>query len=361
VFWIIAGAVLFAGLLVALFPLLRGKSFLQPLALALVFALPASGLWLYKTIGTPAGIDIVGTPQAAGEADSHSMGGGEMETMIAGLRERLAANPEDLDGWMLLARSLRSTQQHAAAAEALEQAHQLAPGNPIVMIELAEGWIFLTPDGRIPDRSMDLLERAVEIQPDAQKGLWLLGMGHAQRGDDAFAISYWQSLMDLLQPGSNIAATVQAQITEAQARLGMTPDTPPTAVAASGADDTIAEDADGWTGTRLVITAADGARAALAQGAVLYVVIRSAGPAMGPPLGVRRVANPSFPLEINVTDGDSMMQERLISSETEVQFQVRVSLTGSPAAQAGDWQSASETVELATATLVVLNIDQQVE
>jgi hypothetical protein len=38
-----------------------------------------------------------------------------------------------------------------------------------------------------------------------------------------------------------------------------------------------------------------------------------------------------------------------------------VSLTGSPTAQAGDWQSASETVELAGAALVVLNIDKQVE
>ncbi|MEJ2402324.1 MAG: tetratricopeptide repeat protein [Xanthomonadales bacterium] len=360
-FWFIAAAVLFAGLFVALFPMLRGKSFLQPLALALVFALPAAGLYLYKTVGTPAGIGIVGTPQVAGQAAPHTVGGGEMEAMIAGLQERLAANPEDLDGWMLLARSLRSTQQHAAAAEALERAFSLAPDNPIVMIELAESWVFLSPDGRIPDRSMDLLERAVEIQPGAQKGLWLLGMGHAQRGDDAFAISYWQSLMEQLEPGSNVAATVQRQIADAQARLGMTPDAQPAAMPEPVAGEPAAQDSAGWAGTRLVITAADGARAALAQGAVLYVVIRTAGPAMGPPLGVRRVANPTFPLELTVTDEDSMLKERLISSETEVQFQARVSLTGSPTAQAGDWQSASETVERANASLVVLNIDQQLE
>ena len=360
-FWFIAAAALFVGLLIALFPLFRGKSFLQPLALALVFALPAGGLWLYNTVGTPAGIDVVGTPAVAGQADPHQVSGGEMDAMIAGLRERLAANPEDLDGWMLLARSLRSTQQHAAATEALENAHRLAPDNPIVMIELAESWIFQTMDGRIPDRSMDMLERALEIQPDAQKGLWLLGMGHAQRGDDAFAISYWQTLMESLQPGSNVAATVQAQIEEAQARMGMMPGTLPAATDQLEATGQAGDDSDGWSGTRLVITAAEGAQAALAQGAVLYVVIRSAGPAMGPPLGVRRINNPVFPLEITVTDQDSMMQERLISSETDVQFQARISLTGSPAAQAGDWQSASETVDLANASLVVLGIDQQVE
>ena len=360
-FWFIATAGLFAGLLIALFPLLRGKSFLQPLALALVFALPAAGLWFYKTVGTPAGIDVVGTPAVAGQADPHSMSGGEMDAMIAGLRERLAADPEALDGWMLLARSLRSTQQHAAATEALENAHRLAPENPVVMIELAESWIFQTPDGRIPDRSMAMLERALEIQPDAQKGLWLLGMGHAQRGDDAFAISYWQTLMDSLQPGSSIAATVQSQIDEAQARMGMTPGTPPLAMTEPEAAQPTGDADDGWAGTRLVVTAAEGAQAALDQGAVLYVVIRSAGPAMGPPLGVRRIADATFPLEITVTDQDSMMQERLISSETNVQFQARVSLTGSPAAQPGDWQSDSTTVDLANTSLVVLSIDQQLE
>jgi len=365
VFWTIAAAALIAGLLISLFPLLRGKTLLQPLALALVFALPASGLWLYKTIGAPAGIAVVGTPQAVAGADPHNVGGGEIESMVAGLRERLAQNPADLDGWMLLARTLRTTQQHAAAAEALENAHRLAPENPIVMIELAEGWVYLTPDGRIPDRSMAMLERAVELQPDAQKGLWLLGMGHAQRGDDAFAISYWQSLLDLLEPGSGVASTVQQQLAEAQARMGMTPGMTPgmPAPAAEPVDDGSAGAAGdaAAAGTRVVLTASEGARAVLAQGGVLYVIIRDAAVPMGPPLGVRRVANATFPLELMLTDGDSMMQERPISSATSIQLQARVSQTGSPAAQPGDWQSAAETADPSAASLVVLSVDQQVE
>ena len=360
-FWTIAAAVLIAGLLITLFPPLRGKTLLQPLALALVFALPAAGLWLYKTYGTPAGLDVVGTPQAVAGGDPHTMGGGEMEAMVAGLRERLAQNPADLDGWMLLARTLRTTQQHAAAAEALENAHRLAPENPIVMIELAEGWVYLTPDGRIPERSMTMLERAVELQPDAQKGLWLLGMGHAQRGDDAFAISYWQSLLDLLEPGSDVASTVQQQLAEAQARMGMMPGmaapaAEPVEDGSAGGDGNAAA-----TGTRVVLTASEGARSVLAQGGVLYVIIRDAAVPMGPPLGVRRVANATFPLELTLTDSDSMMQERPISSAASIQLQARVSQTGSPAAQPGDWQSAAESADPSTAALVVLSVDQQVE
>jgi hypothetical protein len=90
-------------------------------------------------------------------------------------------------------------------------------------------------------------------------------------------------------------------------------------------------------------------------------MIRSPGPAMGPPLGVRRVIDPVLPLEITISDGDSMLEERQISSEGEVRLQARISLTGSPAAGSGDWQSAPVTVSLDSAEAVELVIDQRVE
>ena len=369
-FWTIAAAVLFVGFIITLFPLLRGKSLLQPMALALAFALPATALWIYNDFGTPEGIEVQGIPSpAAASNDPHATQAGEMNTMIEGLRARLEQNPDDLDGLMLLARTLKSTQQFDEAAEILERAHGLAPNNAIVMVELAEAWVFLSPDGNIPDRSVAMLERALEIEPEAQKGLWLMGIAQSQRGDYVFAISYWQSLLDLLEPGSDIANTVQQQISEAQALMGMEPDTPVDMAALheghdhAVADTEASDDAtDGaWQGTRLVITAAEGAQAALDDGAVMYVMVRSPGPAMGPPLGVKRLDKPSFPLELTITDQESMMKERLISSESEVQFQVRISLTGMPTAQSGDWQSESQTVELATASLVVLNVSTQVE
>ena len=83
-FWTIAAAVLFIGFVITLFPLLRGKSLLQPFALALAFALPASALWLYNEFGTPEGIDVQGIPQpTAASNDPHATQAGEMNTMIA--------------------------------------------------------------------------------------------------------------------------------------------------------------------------------------------------------------------------------------------------------------------------------------
>jgi cytochrome c-type biogenesis protein CcmH len=366
VFWTIAALILFAGAVISLFPLLRGKSGWQPVALALAFALPAAGLWMYDNYGTPAGIDVKGIPQKVDSSDPHSAQSGEMESAIANLRQRLALAPDDLEGWMLLARTLRSQQSFAEAADALEQAHALAPDNPTVMVELAEAWIYETPDGNVPESSVAMLDRALGIDPHLQKGLWLMGISAMQQGDDPFAISYWQSLLEQLEPGSNSYIMVSEQIEEAQARLGMLPggheghDHGPMGEEADTPEPVAAEDGE-WTGTRVVLDAADGAKQALANGAVLYIMIRTPGPAMGPPLGVQRITNPSFPLEITVTDQDSMMQERLISSVTEIQLQARVSLSGSPTAQSGDWQSEAKPAELASAGLVVLEINQQID
>jgi hypothetical protein len=70
-------------------------------------------------------------------------------------------------------------------------------------------------------------------------------------------------------------------------------------------------------------------------------------------------------VELTITDGDSMLAERKISLESEVQLQARVSLSGSPGAKPGDWQSAPVTVPLGTsqngAAAVELVLDQQVE
>jgi cytochrome c-type biogenesis protein CcmH len=386
-FWAIAAAALFAAALITFLPLLRGKSYWKPTALALLFLLPAAGLWIYSEIGTPEAIGVQGVPvaHATGNAQGAGMGAGigaegaaEMEPMLESLRARLTESPEDLDGWVLLARTLKTLQRFPEALEALEIAHGIAPDDPFVMVELAEARIFTSTDGRIDEASTAMLERAVELEPTQQKGLWLLGIAAAQAGDDAFAISYWESLLAQLEPGSPVTQSVQAQVNEAKARLGMEVEAP--APAAPSADVTAASapvaeaapaiiagggDGAGWQGTAVRVTASATARAAIPPGAVLFVVIRSPGPAVGPPIGVRRIVGPNFPLELTITDQDSMLAERRISLESEVQLQARVSLSGSPAAKPGDWQSVPQTVSLSvppnSGAAVELNLDQQVE
>jgi cytochrome c-type biogenesis protein CcmH len=304
---------------------------------------------------------------------------GDIDEMIDGLRNRLTETDGDFDGWMLLARTLKTVQRYPEALEALQVAQRIRPDDPALMVELAEARIFVSPDGQIDEDSVYLLERALELNPELQKGLWLMGIASAQNGDLAFAISYWESLLALLEPGSEVAQSVQQQIHEAQARLGMEP-TPMPAAVAQAAPQTTAQPApraaqespaetvgqpvgdDGaWQGTTVRISASEAAQAAIPPNAVMFVIIRSGAVAVGPPLGVRRIIGPQLPLEITLTDADSMIAERKISLESEIQLQARISLSGSPGAAAGDWQSAPVKVALDSGQPVELVIDQQVE
>ena len=376
-FWILAAAAVFVATLIALLPLFKGKTFWQPAALALIFLVPAASLWMYTEVGTPEAIGLAPPPRAETAPADHAQGAGDMNSAIDNLRARLEANPDDLEGWVLLARSYRSQQRFDEAVQALETAHGLAPDDPFVMVELAEAWIFTSPDGQISDESLSMLQRALAIDPTQQKALWLLGVAAAQVGEYQYAIEQWESLMAMVEPDSPVAQSLQTQIDEARAALANEDGAPPPEATETATADSVDAGAsqamtappameatdngeEGWQGTRLAISAGAAMPADLAARAVLYVVIRNPGPAMGPPIGVRRINGPTLPLELTITDRDSMIAERKISLESEIQLQARLSLSGSPAARDGDWQSASQTVSLDSDAPVQLVLDQQV-
>jgi len=155
---------------------------------------------------------------------------------------------------------------------------------------------------------------------------------------------------------------VQKQIDQARAQLGLPTVEPVVATSAAEPGSATGTADDGsWLGTRVSVVPGENARNRLPTGATLFVIIRSPGPAVGPPLGVRRVVDPILPLDITISDSDSMMAERKISLESEVQLQARLSLSGSPAAASGDWQSAPLVVSLSQSETVELVLDQQVE
>jgi cytochrome c-type biogenesis protein CcmH len=386
-FWILAAVGLALMTFIACLPLFRNKSGWTPIALALVFALPAAALFMYQGVGSPEGIDVTGIPQAgSGAGNDHSMNASDadqIEDMAAKLRSRLTESPEDLEGWVLLARTLKTMQRFEEAVDALETARRIAPDDPFVAVELVEARIFVSADGEITDEMLSMLQAALDQDPSQQKALWLMGIAASQAGEDDAAISYWETLLQMLEPDSGAAQSVQQQINEAKGRLGLESESGAgslTESAAPAGAEILAEAVNEieatpesvpaaettaastiWAGTNIRIQPGSRLDPETASAAVLYVMIRSPGPAVGPPLGVRRIRSPQLPLELAISDQDSMIKERLISSMTEVQLQARLSMSGAPQARSGDWQSTSVTVPLDSTEAVELLIDQQVE
>ena len=86
--------------------------------------------------------------------------------------------------------------------------------------------------------------------------------------------------------------------------------------------------------------------ARLGPGAVLFVSARPADAAASMPVAARRVPAPTFPLDLELGDGDGPMPTARLSSLQEVEVLARLSRSGDAARQAGDVESAPVRVRL---------------
>lgn len=333
-FWLPALAIPLVAALVLAAPLLARGGGGRGLGIALLLALPLVVLFLYRGVGEPEGIDPRMPPPAADPAST------EFDDLVTELRDRLDQQPEDAAGWLLLGRSYKALQRFPEALEALRRARALAPGDPLVAVELAEALIFTSTGPAIDPEVQTLLEEAIAQEPELQKGLWLLGIVASQAGDDAAALAWWERLLPLLEPGSGVATAVSEQLAQARARVGEA--VPPPAAATEAA----------WPGVTVRIDVAPGLEP-IPDGAVLFIIARDPA-APTPPLGAVRVPQPRLPLTLSLGDANSMLAQRPISSVERIEVLARLSLSGAPTASPGDPESEPVTLHTASATTVDL-------
>jgi cytochrome c-type biogenesis protein CcmH len=322
-FWVWAATIAFITAITVFWPLFRQHGTLRGYGIALAIFVPLATLFSYQQIGTPEGISIDGRPQTVEQSTQTASPDDQIETLIGQLEQRLEQAPDDLEGWILLGRTYKTTQQYQQAKMALSKAIAIAPDNPMVMVELAEAIMFTSGNQTITSDITDMLEKALEIDPAQQKGLWLLGFASTQSGDDARAIELWERLLTQMDSSIEASSAVQGQIDLAKSRLGIEPATL-------------------WQGLDIQVSFAD-PQYQVPQGAVLFIIARNPA-APGPPLGVRRIQNPVFPVGIKLTDSDSMIPASPVSAVDQIQLLARLSLSGSPTAEENDPESTVITV-----------------
>ncbi len=376
-FWLISLLILLIAGLLALSPLLGKGSNWKLATIALILVLPMAAWWLYHQVGTPQALDQASlrAPAQEPEGPEHAANT-DMATLTEGLRLRLEENPDDVEGWILLGRSYKNLQNYPLAIEALEKADSLQPGQPLLQVELVEARLFASGQQHFTAEMTAALEQAVAADPSLQKGLWLLGIAAAQAGDDARAVSWWEQLLPQVEPGSQVEQMVQSQLAEARSRLGQAPASAPgsSPTATPTSTPTVAPTstptaAQAWQGLDIQVELSAAASQAWPQlppgavppGTVLFIIIRPEGAAGGPPLGAHRVVQPQFPLHLTLSDQDSMMEQRPISSAPRLELQARLSRNGQPTPSAGDWQSAALAVSSTSAEPAKLMVDKQLE
>nr|WP_295377150.1 tetratricopeptide repeat protein [Pseudoxanthomonas sp.] len=308
-----------------------------------VATLGIGALALYRLLGTPAAIEMPATMPAAAAPAS-------LDEAVKQLEAELKRNPNEPEGWRLLGRSYLSLERYTEARTAFETALKLAPDDANLLVENAQARLYAAPDKQLDAQAVGLLQRALAIEPQHQRARWFLGVSQRQQGQPAEAARTWEPLLAQVDGGT--AATLRTQINQARAEAGLEALPEPATPAPVAA-----------TGKPLLKVSVDIApelKSRLAGGETLFVFARQAG---GPPMPVaaRRVPASSFPITLELGDGDSPMPTLKLSQVPKVELGARVSRAGDVMAKAGDLEAVMVPAEVGSAQAYSLRIQRVVE
>lgn len=331
------------------------------LALVLGFALPLAAAGLYAVIGTPGALDpTAGAGAGAGSAQNqHQVTPEQIDAMVAQLAARLEREPNNPEGWRMLARSLGALGRYAEAAKAYAKLIEIGGRNADVLADYADV-LAMAADRNLQGEPMRLIEEALALDPDHVKALALAGTGEFARGNYEAAIVHWERLMKSLPPDSPLAEGVLSGLASARQRSGRpvvaAPAAPPASAAAVPSAPPAAASAEAVQG----IVMLDAALAAkVSPDDTVFVLARPAeGPRM--PLAVKRITVRELPYAFRLDDSMAMAPGAKLSLHPRVVVTARVSKSGTAAPNKGDLEGASEPIAPGTSG-VQITISKTIE
>jgi cytochrome c-type biogenesis protein CcmH len=305
---------------------------------AIVLFVPLSASLLYWKLGRPDLLTAPPVPLPA--ADPHG-DLADLDAMAQRLRARLdASGQNDGDGWVLLARTYVELKRYPQAVAAFERAHQLLGDDAQVLADYADAHT-MENARQFDKKSLDLIARALKADPANPKAIELDASVAYDSGNYTKAMAQWEKLLALVEPGSDHARVIAANISEASARAG----TPAPLAISTASKAPVAAANAGVQGT-VVISPALQAR--LSPSDTLFVFARVRGVSKAPVAIIRATAK-ELPFAFNLDDSRTMVAGSKLSALNEVEIVARISRSGSAAPQAGDLEGTAPVVKIGTA------------
>ncbi len=152
---------------------------------------PAAAIGLYVTLGQPGlpSRPFAGVPAAPAQ----TMAGRGVEEATQNLLRRLAENPEDIRGWVLLGRSYVALERYDDAVEALRRALALSQGDLNILAFYAEALV-LAADGMVTEDARRAFNTVRDARPDDIAARYYLARAELQAERVDKALEMWLSL-----------------------------------------------------------------------------------------------------------------------------------------------------------------------
>jgi len=180
----------------------------QSLAL---LALPLAACGLYLVLGSPGNPDQPLHARLSAPAEGQSV-----DVLVARVERNLANNPEDGQGWAVLAPVYLRMGKPEASARAYANALRLLGPRADWLTDMGEA-MTIANRGLVTVDAQRAFEQAVDLEPAAVKPRFFLALALGQEGRTDDAIAAWQSL---LEGADETAAWVPVARRELQQLMG---------------------------------------------------------------------------------------------------------------------------------------------
>lgn len=156
-----------------------------------------------------------GTPAMAQAPHPGAGGqGGEefVRQRVAELADRLAKNPDDADGWIMLGRSYKAMGEAAKSRDAYGRAAKLRPTDVPLQMTYAEALLNGSQDDKLPAEFVEVMHRVLKAAPNNADALYYVGLAEADAGRKDQARQYWTKLLGTLDPKSREYGELKGEI-----------------------------------------------------------------------------------------------------------------------------------------------------
>lgn len=314
-------------------------------AFLLAILVPAIGLTMYSKYGRSGDLAVM----MSQPADPFNGQKPTAEQAITALQDRLKQQPENPEGWYLLANTFMSMQNFAGAAEgyanALKYLPKEAPQYAGVNGQYAQA-LFFASNGKMNDQIRSQIAKTLTIEPFEVTALGLLGIEAYESGNYREAMAFWQK--GLRNATGEQADSLKSGVRSAREKL----------IAAGEAVPDLPELAD--VKLELSVSLSPELVSRVTPEMTVFIFARPVGGRM--PLAAKRLTVADLPVSLTLDDSLSMSPDALLSSADQVEIVARVSASGQPRPAPGDLSGMISPVAVHDQVdILELSIDQIVE
>ena len=166
--------------------------------MSFVFLVPVAACLMYAVMGQPLALNPAALQADAGQGSDISPE--KMTEMATALTRRLKDEPNQVDGWIMLARVQRAREQFDESDEAFRKALALSKDDNLA-IEHAEV-LAQKNQGNFAGQPWAIIQRVLTVDPQHLNALLLAGSASYSELNYRSALRFWERAREVIEPAS---------------------------------------------------------------------------------------------------------------------------------------------------------------